>query len=74
MARFVCRKETSLALGKGVLSLIAPDLRSCLGAVSRSLNTKRYLTEQLFALALGLGVWTGWNIQSLLKDRGFFLW
>lgn len=54
--------------------MIAPDLRSCLGAVSRSLNTRRCLTEQLFALALGLGVWTGWNIQSLLEDRGFFLW
>lgn len=54
--------------------MIAPNLRSCLGAVSRSLNTRRCLTEQLFALALGLGVWTGWNIQSLLQDRRFFLW
>lgn len=52
--------------------MIAPDLRSCLGAVSRSLNTRRCLTEQLFALALGLGVWTGWNIQTLLEDRRFF--
>lgn len=48
MARIVCREEKSLALERGVFSLIIWELKSWLGAMSRSLNTRRYFTRTAF--------------------------